>query len=210
MNAMPLRSERASVGHVQRGDVMASVKMIKMPKFRDERGWFAETYNRSALETQGVFGDFVQDNCSYSSRPGTLRGLHFQAPPHAQAKLVRCVRGKIWDVAVDVRKDSPTFGRSVSAILSAENGDQLYVPVGFAHGFITLEPDTEVAYKVSDFYSPASDAGLRWNDPVLGLPWPLPPNTAPTLSAKDAALPLLAGFDSPFEFDGVPLPDSIS
>jgi dTDP-4-dehydrorhamnose 3,5-epimerase len=133
-----------------------------------------------------------------------LRGLHFQAPPHGQGKLVRCLRGRIWDVAVDIRKGSPTYGRWVSAELSAETGSQLYVPVGFAHGFVTLEPDTEVEYKVTDFYDRDSEGGLIWNDPTLALPWPLPPG-GPVLSDKDLLLPHLKEFDSPFAYDGVPL-----
>jgi dTDP-4-dehydrorhamnose 3,5-epimerase len=139
------------------------------------------------------------------SRPaGVLRGLHFQRPPHAQAKLVRCIRGAIWDVAVDIRKGSPTFGRFAAAELSAENGWQLFVPAGFAHGFLTLQPDTEVEYKVSDFYAPECDGGLIWNDPDLALPWPLM-DGAPILSNKDHKLPGLSEFENPFDYDGIPL-----
>ena len=139
-----------------------------------------------------------------SRAAGVLRGLHFQRPPHAQAKLVRCVRGRIWDVAVDVRAGSPTYGRWVAAELSADNGLQLYVPIGFAHGFVTLEPAAEVEYKVSDFYDPACEGGLAWNDAALGLPWPLPAG-GPVVSDKDRVLPDLAAFESPFDYDGVPL-----
>jgi dTDP-4-dehydrorhamnose 3,5-epimerase len=180
------------------------VKLLKPKRFEDPRGWFCETYNQSRMLDLGIDVVFRQDNHSLSRPVGVLRGLHFQAPPHGQIKLVRCVRGRIWDVAVDVRAGSPTFGRWVAAELTAENGHQLYVPVGFAHGFITLEPDTEVEYKVSAFYDRDSEGGLIWNDPALALPWPAPPG-GPVVSDKDGVLPGLAGFVSPFEYDGVPL-----
>jgi dTDP-4-dehydrorhamnose 3,5-epimerase len=167
----------------------------------DDRGWFSESWNERALARIGVTARFRQDNHSLSRPPFVLRGLHFQTPPHAQAKLVRCVRGRIWDVAVDIRRGSPTFARWVGAELSAENGRQLFVPTGFAHGFLTLEPDTEVEYKVTDFYAPDCDAGLAWNDPALGVAWPLAGAT-PILSPKDARLPPLADFESPFDYDG--------
>ena len=176
-----------------------------MPKrFGDERGWFSETYNARKLAGHGLDIAFVQDNQSMSSEVGTVRGLHFQTPPHAQAKLVRCVKGAIWDVFVDVRRGSPTYGESFGAILSAENGHQLYGPAGFAHGFVTLEPDSEVFYKVDDYYAPECDGGIAWDDPDLALDWPLPTG-GPTLSAKDRNLPTLADFDSPFPYDGTPL-----
>ncbi len=178
--------------------------LIETRRFGDDRGWFSETYSARSFPAQGVEGDFCQDNHSMSRPVGVLRGLHFQAPPHAQAKLVRCVRGRIWDVAVDVRKGSPTFAQWVAAELSAANGRQLYVPVGFAHGFVTLDPDTEVVYKVTDFYAPECDGGLIWNDPDLALPWPVPAD-GPILSDKDGKLPRLADFDSPFAYDGRPL-----
>jgi dTDP-4-dehydrorhamnose 3,5-epimerase len=180
------------------------VKLLKSRRIEDERGWFVETYNRKRLVELGVDVVFLQDNHSMSRAAGVLRGLHFQRPPHAQAKLVRCVRGRIWDVAVDVRAGSPTYGRWEAAELSADNGLQLFVPVGFAHGFVTLEPDAEVEYKVSDFYDPACEGGLAWNDAALALPWPLPAG-GPVMSDKDRALPGLAEFVSPFEYDGVPL-----
>ncbi len=167
-------------------------------RFADERGWFSEVYNEDSYARLGVTDRFVQDNQSLSLSAFTLRGLHFQSPPRAQAKLVRCLRGVIYDVAVDLRDGSDDYGRAFSAILSAENGSQLYVPVGFAHGFLTLEPETEVAYKVSDFYAPAEDGGLRWDDPDLGIDWPLPQGVRPAVSAKDAALPGFAAFRTPF------------
>ncbi|MEZ5708004.1 MAG: dTDP-4-dehydrorhamnose 3,5-epimerase [Blastomonas sp.] len=170
----------------------------------DARGWFAESYNARRLAEAGIDTIFVQDNHSYSAKPGTLRGLHFQTPPHAQVKLVRCLRGAIWDVLVDLRKGSPSYGQWVAAELSADNGDQLFVPAGFAHGFVTLAPDTEIAYKVSDFYAPSSDGGIAWDDPELGIDWPLDGLT-PELSDKDRALPGLDAFDSPFAYDGKPL-----
>ncbi|MGQ4275111.1 dTDP-4-dehydrorhamnose 3,5-epimerase [Terrihabitans sp. B22-R8] len=182
---------------------MNPVQLIKPRRFGDERGWFTEVYSERAFAQAGIEVRFVQDNHSLSRPAGVLRGLHFQTPSHGQDKLVRCVRGRIWDVAVDVRKGSPTFGDWVGAELSAENGHQLFVPIGFAHGFVTLDPDTEVTYKVSDFYAPECDGGIRWNDPDIGLPWPVP--GPPILSPKDEILPLLADFDSPFAYDGNPL-----
>ncbi|WP_457580264.1 dTDP-4-dehydrorhamnose 3,5-epimerase [Ensifer canadensis] len=183
----------------------SKVVLVRSKRFGDERGWFSETYNESAFSQRGISDRFVQDNHSLSVPVGTLRGLHFQTPPFAQAKLVRCIRGRIFDVAVDIRRASPTFGQWVGAELSAENGNQLYVPVGFAHGFVTLEPSAEVTYKVSNVYSPENDGGVRWNDAQIGVNWPLPEGIAPTLSAKDEHQPLLRDFDSPFEYDGIPL-----
>ncbi len=181
------------------------VKLLKPKRFADERGWFSETYNESHFLAAGITTRFVQVNLSLSRGAGVLRGLHFQTPPHGQAKLVRCVRGRIFDVAVDIRRGSPTYGRWVAAELSAERGEQLFVPIGFAHGFLTLEPDTEVIYKVSDFYAPECDGGIRWDDATIGVHWPLVDGAAPQLSPKDAALPTLAAFDSPFPYDGHPL-----
>lgn len=184
---------------------MSPVLRIKTAAFEDERGWFAETYNKRKLKVVGLIDDFVQDNHSLSRQAGTLRGLHFQLPPKAQAKLVRCIRGSIFDVAVDIRQSSPTYGKWVGATLSSQNRDQLYVPVGFAHGFVTLEPDTEVVYKVSDFYSPEHDCGCRWDDPAIGIDWPLPMVQQPSLSKKDTIQPRLADIVSPFPYDGSPL-----
>lgn len=179
--------------------------MIEPRRFGDERGWFTEVYNEQSFADRGIVERFVQDNHSLSVPVGTVRGLHFQTPPHGQAKLVRCIRGRIFDVAVDVRRGSPTWGKWVGAELSAENGRQLFVPVGFAHAFMTLEPNTEVTYKVSGLYSPANDGGIRWDDPAVGIDWPTPAGVTPVLSPKDARLPLLADFDSPFAYDGQPL-----
>ena len=181
------------------------VQLVHPQRHADARGWFTETYNHDVFRRLGITCTFVQDNHSLSVPIYTLRGLHFQAPPRAQDKLVRCIRGRIFDVAVDVRNGSPTYGQWVGAELTADNGHQLFIPVGFAHGFITLEPDTEVAYKCSDTYAPAQDGGIAWNDPSIGINWSIPNGIAPELSAKDQAQPLLADFDSPFAYDGRPL-----
>ena len=165
-------------------------KLIHIRRFGDERGWFSESYNAAGFAEAGISDQFVQDNHSFSASKGTLRGLHFQTAPHAQAKLVRCTAGAIWDVAVDVRSGSPTRGRWVGARLSAEGGEQLYIPVGFAHGFVTLTDDVQVQYKASDFYSPEHDGGLRWNDPSLGIDWPVAPHEA-LLADQDRAQPSL-------------------
>ena len=168
---------------------LAEVKVIRSKKFADERGFFVETYNRRHFVEAGIDAEFVQDNQSFSRPAGTIRGLHLQADPFAQAKLVRVIRGRILDVAVDVRRGSPTFGKWVAAEISAEAGNQIYVPTGFAHGFCTLEPDTEVSYKVSNFYSREHELAIRWNDPVLMIAWPVKEGEA-TLSEKDRAAPL--------------------
>lgn len=186
------------------GAELTSVVLIKAPRFGDARGWFSETFSEKRAELAGISSRFVQDNQSFSAAVGTVRGLHFQRSPHPQAKLVRCVRGSIMDYAVDLRRGSPTYAKWVGARLTAEGGEQLYVPIGFAHGFVTLEPDVEVAYKVTDFYAPECDGGIVWNDPTIGIEWPLPDGGA-VLSDKDRILPTMAGFDSPFEYDGVPL-----
>jgi dTDP-4-dehydrorhamnose 3,5-epimerase len=173
------------------------ILLIEPKRFADARGFFSETYSRVAFAQAGLSMEFVQDNHSRSVKVGTVRGLHFQSPPFAQDKLVRVIRGRILDVAVDIRKGSPTFGRHVAADLSAENGAQLMVPVGFAHGFVTLETDTEVIYKVSNVYAPQSDAGILWNDPDLGITWPILATEA-ILSEKDIKLPRLKDVISPF------------
>lgn len=167
------------------------VKIIRPRKFGDSRGFFSETYNKKALEAAGLHYDFLQDNQSLSAEVGTVRGLHFQLPPFAQDKLVRVVKGAILDVAVDIRKGSPTYGQHVSAVISAEEWNQILVPIGFAHGFCTLEPYTEVIYKVTNFYSAEHDRGLLWNDPDLGIDWPVAADKA-LLSDKDRKQPRLA------------------
>jgi dTDP-4-dehydrorhamnose 3,5-epimerase len=166
------------------------VLLITPQRFGDSRGFFSETWSARRYAEAGIPGPFVQDNHSLSASPGTIRGLHCQIAPNVQGKLVRCVRGAIWDVAVDVRQGSPTFGRHAAAVLSAENWAQLWVPGGFLHGFCTLEPDTEVIYKVTGDYDRGAERGVVWNDPDLALPWPLNGNE-PQLSDKDQVLPLL-------------------
>ncbi len=168
-----------------------AVLEITPKKFGDHRGFFSEVFKRSALRDADIDIDFVQDNHSMSQAVGVVRGLHYQKPPFAQSKLVRVVRGAIFDVAVDIRKDSPTFGQHVSRILSADNWKQLLIPAGFAHGFATLEPDTEVLYKVNAPYAPNHEAGILWNDPALGINWPVTEYEA-TLSEKDTVYPTLA------------------
>ncbi len=167
-----------------------AVKIVTPRKHGDARGFFSEVYNKSSWEDAGLQFDFVQDNHSFSAAVGTLRGLHFQTPPFAQNKLLRVARGRILDVAVDIRRSSPTFGRHVAVELSSENWRQLLVPIGFAHGFVTLEPDTEVLYKTTAVYSPANDRGVAWGDPDLAIPWPLPAGGA-MLSDKDKRWPRL-------------------
>lgn len=182
---------------------MNPVRLITPRRFGDTRGWFTEVYSEPAFAQLGITCRFVQDNHSLSVPVFTLRGLHFQAPPRSQDKLIRCIRGRIFDVAVDVRKKSPTWGQWVGAELSADNGHQLFVPVGFAHGFLSLEPECEVVYKCSDTYAPETDGGIRWDS--VGIDWPIPAGVTPELSAKDQVLPCLAKFDSPFAYDGRPL-----
>ena len=166
------------------------VKSIATPRYADARGFISETFNRRDLAAAGIDFDGMQDNHSVSLRKGTVRGLHFQAPPFAQAKLVRVSRGSIFDVAVDLRRGSPAYGRHVSLVLNAGNGGQLFVPKGFAHGFCTLEPDTEVLYKVDNYYSKQHEGGIRWDDPTLAIPWPVSSGEA-VVSERDRALPLL-------------------
>ena len=185
---------------VQRFD-LDGVLLLTPRRFGDDRGFFSETFSAPRLVEAGFDRAFVQDNHSLSRAKGVVRGLHFQAPPHAQDKLVRATRGAILDVAVDIRRGSPTYGRHVAAELSAENWAQLLVPVGFAHGFVTLEPDTEVQYKVTDIYAPETEGAIRWNDPDLAVDWPVAEGAA-TLSDKDAIAPFFADFDSPFTYQG--------
>lgn len=176
---------------------MPGIKLIMPRIFQDARGYFSETYNKRRLADAGIFDEFVQDNQSYSAQVGTIRGLHFQKPPVAQAKLVRVSRGRILDVAVDLRRDSPTFGSHVAVELSDKDRTQLFVPVGFAHGFCTLEPDTEVIYKVTQYYAPQADSGVLWSDQDLSIEWPITPKEV-VLSDKDARLPQLADLGKVF------------
>lgn len=171
------------------------VLLIEPARFGDARGFFSEVWSHRAFAAQGLDVTFVQDNHSLSHEAGVLRGLHFQRPPAAQGKLVRVVRGSILDVAVDIREGSPTYSRHVAVELSAANWRQLWVPRGFAHGFCTLEPDTEVLYKVDAYYDRGADAGIAWDDPALGIAWPV---GAPVLSDKDRAAPRLAAIPAPF------------
>ena len=170
--------------------------LVEPPRFRDGRGFFGEVYSRRRYAAMGIDIDFVQDNHSLSRAIGTLRGLHFQAPPAAQGKLVRCGRVAIFDVAVDIRRGSPTYGQWDGYRLTADNGHQLYVPVGFAHGFVTLKPDSEIVYKCTDYYAPETEGAVRWDS--CDIDWPL--SVDPILSDKDAIAPVLADFDSPFTF----------
>ena len=176
------------------------VKLLTPRRFADDRGSFSETYSKRTLLEAGIGIDFVQDNQSHSKLRGTIRGLHFQTPPFAQDKLVRVLRGRIFDVAVDIREGSPTYGQHVGAELSADTGAQLLVPIGFLHGFVSLEDDTEVAYKVSNYYSRDCDRGVIWNDPDLAIDWKISLREA-VLSSKDINLPRFRHFKSPFSFD---------
>ena len=165
------------------------VLLITPKRHGDARGWFSETWSRRTLAAAGLEADFVQDNQAFNAKKGTLRGLHFQKAPHPQAKLVRVLKGAIYDVAVDVREGSPSFGRWVGAELTAERGEQLFVPRGFAHGYCTLTDDCELSYKVDGLYAPQAEGGVIWNDPDLAIPWPI--EGEPVLSEKDEVLPRL-------------------
>jgi dTDP-4-dehydrorhamnose 3,5-epimerase len=175
------------------------VKLIQPVRHGDARGYFSETYRRDVLRENGIDLDFIQDNQAFSAAKHVLRGLHFQLPPTTQAKLVRVSRGAIVDVAVDIRRGSPHYGKHVAVELSAAAGNQLFVPEGFAHGYCTLEPDTEVIYKVNRYYSPEHDRGLLWNDPALGIDWGLG-GAEPALSAKDKTHPALAELPAYFAY----------
>ena len=170
--------------------------LVKTIRHEDERGIFSEVYSSREYKKLGIDVEFLQENHSFSWKAHTLRGLHFQAPPHAQGKLVRCVKGAIFDVAVDIRKGSPTFGLWKGYELTEENGHQLYVPVGFAHGFLTLKPNSEIIYKCTDYYAPQAEASIRWNDPSVNIEWPLSENII--LNERDAIAPLLKDFETPF------------
>jgi len=169
---------------------LAEVLLITPQRHGDARGWFAETWSTRLMAEAGLQHPFVQDNQAFNARAGTVRGLHFQKAPHAQGKLVRVLRGAIYDVAVDVRPGSPTYGRWVAAELTAESGEQLFVPRGFAHGYCTLREDTELFYKVDGHYAPELEGGVAWDDPALAIPWPLAGE--PVLSDKDRKLPRLS------------------
>ena len=182
--------------HVIETEIPA-VKRVIPKRHGDARGWFSEVFRVDQLAEGGITSVFVQDNQSFSAPAGTLRGLHFQTPPAAQAKLVRVLAGAILDVAVDIRHGSPSFGKYVAVRLDAEGGEQLFVPHGFAHGFCTLEPNTMVAYKVDAYYSPANDRAIAWNDPDIGIDWPVTEAEA-ILSGKDKAAPRLAGLEKLF------------
>lgn len=178
---------------------IADVCLVETKRFEDARGFFCETYRRDIFAEVGIKANFVQDNESLSVSAGTVRGLHYQAPPYAQAKLVRVLAGAVFDVAVDIRTGSPTFGQFVTATLCADNGKQLFIPEGFAHGFCSFSDNTVLAYKVSAYYSNAHDFGVRWNDPDLAIPWPVAETDA-VLSDKDTSLPRLTDISSPFEY----------
>jgi dTDP-4-dehydrorhamnose 3,5-epimerase len=183
---------------------LSGVKILTPRRFGDARGFFSESWNKQAMADHGLNYDFVQDNHSVSATVGTIRGLHFQAPPHAQDKLVRCGRGALYDVAVDIRAGSPTYGQWVGVELSFANGRQLLVPAGFLHGFVTREPDTEIVYKCTDYYAPDCDGAVRWDDPDIGIDWGLG-DTEPVLSNKDANAPFLAGLEPVFTYlEGAP------
>ncbi|CAD5287893.1 dTDP-4-dehydrorhamnose 3,5-epimerase [Bosea sp. 62] len=180
-----------------------AVVLIKPKKFGDARGYFMETYSAEAFAAAGIDAAFVQDNQSLSATRGVVRGLHFQGPPAAQAKLIRVLKGAIFDVTVDIRVGSPSYGRWCATTLTAEGAEQLFVPRGFAHGFCTLEADTEVVYKVDGPYAPETEGGIAWNDPELAIDWPVAAAEA-QLSGKDAVLPGFAGFASPFRYEAQP------
>lgn len=177
---------------------LPGVLILTPQRFGDARGWFCETWNAARMAAAGLDFAFVQDNHSFSAQQGTLRGLHYQSPPHAQDKLIRCSRGAMRDVAVDGRKGSPTFGKWIAVDLSAENGRQLFIPKGFLHGFVTQLPDTEVQYKCTDVYAPDCDGAVRWD--TLGIDWGL--TTDPVLSQKDATAMAFQDWISPFAYEG--------
>lgn len=178
---------------------LSGVFIVTPARHGDHRGFFSESWSKQRMAEHGIDVEFVQDNHSLSAEIGTVRGLHFQSPPHAQDKLVRCGRGRLFDVAVDVRNGSPTYGQWIGEELSFENGKQLFVPKGFLHGFMTLEPDTEIIYKCSDYYAPDCDEAVRWDS--CGVDWPIDVAT-PVLSEKDTVAQTLADFNSPFSYEG--------
>lgn len=180
---------------------LPGVALVRLRKFSDERGYFFETWSTEKFREAGLPVDFVQDNQAGSAAAGTMRGLHYQIAPHAQGKLIGVIRGSIFDVAVDIRHGSPTFGRSVGVTLTAADPLRLWVPAGFAHGYVTLEPDTEVVYKVTAGYAPKAEGGIRWDDPALGIDWPIP--TADMIvNDRDRGWPRLASAPHHFSYDG--------
>lgn len=199
-----LRLMQFWVPEINDKDCPVTVLHIIPQRFVDARGWFTETWNQDRFQSLGVKAQFCQDNQSASVKSGTIRGVHFQRAPHAQAKLVRCLKGRIFDVAVDLRRESPTFKKWTGVELSATLGNQLFIPAGFGHGFLTLEDDCHVAYKVDAYYAPQADGGIRWDDPELSIDWPIL-DAAAILSDKDASLPFLADSEFDFSYDGNPL-----
>ena len=179
---------------------LPGVLLLKPRRFADSRGYFVETYNQRILSDAGIGARFVQDNQSFSAKAGTIRGLHFQTPPAAQTKLVRALRGRVFDVAVDLRLGSPAFGRWIGETLTADGGEQLLIPSGCAHAFCTLDDNVEIAYKVDDFYTPKCDGGIIWNDPDIQIVWPVD-SASVILSEKDAKLGLFRDFSTPFRFE---------
>jgi len=182
---------------------LPGVLILTPRRIGDSRGWFSESWNRHTLAEHGIAYDFVQDNHSFSDQVGTIRGLHFQAPPMAQAKLVRCGQGALLDVAVDIRRGAPTYGQSIAVELSAQNGRQLLIPEGFLHGFVTRAPGTEILYKCSAPYAPATEGAVHPADPDLAIDWGIDADET-HLSKKDAAAGSFAEFTSPFTWEGMP------
>ncbi len=179
------------------------VKLLRPARHVDNRGFFSEAYSKRVYAEIGIRADFVQDNHSLSRQKGVVRGLHFQSPPFAQAKLLRVLRGAIFDAVVDIRVGSPTYGRHIATVLSAEDWNQIFIPAGFAHGFCTLQPETEILYKVDNYYAPDHECGIRWNDPALNIAWPFPEGEA-ELSEKDRNLPLLDRLSPFFTYEPPP------
>jgi dTDP-4-dehydrorhamnose 3,5-epimerase len=177
------------------------VKLLRPARHVDSRGFFSEAYSKRAYAEIGIVNEFVQDNHSLSRKKGVVRGLHFQIDPFAQAKLLRVLRGAVFDVVVDIRTGSPTYGQHIATVLSEEDWNQIFIPAGFAHGFCTLQEETEILYKVDHYYSPAHERGIRWNDPALGIAWPIAKSES-ELSEKDKILPLLADLGEVCTFNG--------
>jgi dTDP-4-dehydrorhamnose 3,5-epimerase len=185
------------VARFTRHQLIPDVIFVDLKQWRDERGWFMETYKASEFAEAGISAQFVQENQSFSARPNVLRGLHFQVEPRAQAKLVRCTEGRIFDVAVDIREGSPTYRKCACVVLTAEEPRLLWVPVGFAHGFLTMSEQATVVYKQTSEYAPSHERSIRWSDPELAIPWPLAGNE-PVVAAKDAEAPLMKDVERHF------------